>query len=348
MELPDFDFNEFKKEITKNNYTVLQERATANDVRDYYQFYVKKKNLEKYMLNNATVTNVRKIVPTFLCIKTNSNIFGNYDFSENEYWEVSGVVDSGEKYEFRFICKHLILAVGATGLNNELHVKGENYPFVLRTTHDLEEQLRINRRKFYKRPLLVVGGGLSAADCILLANKYRIKIVHVIRRSVYDKNIIYQKLSKVLYPDYHSVYNKMLQYKQQIEQNHLYEDEYYTLYDEYQVKYFKPNHSCIIQSNKCDNEKEIHFSYACVLIGYKINLNFLPDEMNKCLTFNGAKEIDTKDNPIYINQYTYETMSYKNLFAMGPLVGDAFVRFGIGGSLAITNHLCKLKSIMKS
>ena len=70
--------------------------------------------------------------------------------------------------EFRYVCKHLVLACGANDLHNDLHVKGENSRFILRSIRDLEEKIKDDLVRLQKDPLLVVGSGLSAADAILL------------------------------------------------------------------------------------------------------------------------------------------------------------------------------------
>lgn len=52
------------------------------------------------------------------------------------------------------------------------------------------------------------------------------------------------------------------------------------------------------------------------------------------------KPIDCKTNPIAVNKYTNEVQrTARGLYAMGPLVGDNFVRFISGGALAITSAL---------
>ena len=54
------------------------------------------------------------------------------------------------------------------------------------------------------------------------------------------------------------------------------------------------------------------------------------------------KPIDCKSNPIAVNKYTYRIMhAPKGLYALGPLVGDNFVRYIPGGALAITSALHK-------
>lgn len=57
-----------------------------------------------------------------------------------------------------------------------------------------------------------------------------------------------------------------------------------------------------------------------------------------------TKPIDCKSNPIDVDKYTNVVLRspYKGLYAMGPLVGDNFVRFIPGGALSITSALHKL------
>lgn len=56
-----------------------------------------------------------------------------------------------------------------------------------------------------------------------------------------------------------------------------------------------------------------------------------------------TKSIDCKTNPIAVDKFTNECVHVPNkgLYAMGPLVGDNFIRFIGGGALAITTALNK-------
>lgn len=56
-----------------------------------------------------------------------------------------------------------------------------------------------------------------------------------------------------------------------------------------------------------------------------------------------TKPIDCKSNPIAVDKYSNEVINAPKtgLFAMGPLVGDNFIRFIPGGALAITSALWK-------
>ena len=53
------------------------------------------------------------------------------------------------------------------------------------------------------------------------------------------------------------------------------------------------------------------------------------------------KPVDSKENPIDINPFTYESVNEPALFAVGPLIGDNFVRFGMGGALGIASHFMR-------
>lgn len=57
-----------------------------------------------------------------------------------------------------------------------------------------------------------------------------------------------------------------------------------------------------------------------------------------------TKPIDCKNNPIDVDKYTNAVLRspHKGLYAMGPLVGDNFVRFIPGGALSITSAMHKL------
>lgn len=53
------------------------------------------------------------------------------------------------------------------------------------------------------------------------------------------------------------------------------------------------------------------------------------------------KPIDSKSNPIEIDDFTYEVINapIKGLYALGPLVGNNFVRFVLGGAVGIVAHI---------
>lgn len=575
-----FDLENYikKQNLDSSNDELSQSRVSMHDVRNYYRDYVKQKNLDKYLLNNATVTGVRRIccnkfMPSNGVSTCSTTVLNDAAASQNCFlWEVTGLIDKrdrrkasslthkGDLKEFRYYCKHLVLANGATDLHNELKVKGETSRFILRSLRELEEKIRDDLPRLQKDPLLIVGSGLSAADAILLAQKYGIRVVHAIRRSVHDTNLIFTKLPKKIYPEYQKVYELMLSHRynsfpsqlsststtslnsmfgasininasnsnlnqqnnnendaentllspaklrRPLSQNDLNTvattttpttiasatpsssshslsaqknnhqsnsflnnlNRNYVLYDEHQIKAFTSKRTCILkrlssaenrepphkqaslnetakllnnlnfaaataknnqalaeqQSNgtspvsnshmcrhlhmqkqyhqhhqrqlnefdeECDeqnggqlqpngqleqenqmaasedaddcgepmckksaneqtrkkptDETEMKISYACVLIGFSADLDFLPPYIVNEMARNPNKHLNTKDNPIDVEANTNESRKFKRLYAMGPLIGDNFVRFGTGGALAITSAIVNYKKL---
>jgi hypothetical protein len=51
------------------------------------------------------------------------------------------------------------------------------------------------------------------------------------------------------------------------------------------------------------------------------------------------KPVDCKNNPIAVNKFSNELLDHKGVYAMGPIVGDNFVRFISGGALSISSHI---------
>ncbi len=99
MELPEMSFDDITTECNRSKKT--NHRVTANEVRNYYHEYVKKKHLDKHILNNATVLGVRKLKPSSAASSDNNDIC--------DLWEVFGTISCSncnkakpEKYEFRF------------------------------------------------------------------------------------------------------------------------------------------------------------------------------------------------------------------------------------------------------
>lgn len=84
-------------------------------------------------------------------------------------------------------------------------------------------------------------------------------------------------------------------------------------------------------------ELKINVSFVAVLIGSRPNLSFLPSN----LSLGKIKDmpIDCKTNPIDIDRLTHRVRGIENLFAVGPLAGDNFVRFIPGGGLAVVAEI---------
>lgn len=91
----------------------------------------------------------------------------------------------------------------------------------------------------------------------------------------------------------------------------------------------------------------VNVSYVLALVGARPNLDFLdieaPDELQVSSQDIGIIKDSpvSKNNPVDINIYTFESVLQRGLYAMGPLVGDNFVRFLQGGALGITSHILR-------
>lgn len=70
-----------------------------------------------------------------------------------------------------------------------------------------------------------------------------------------------------------------------------------------------------------------------------------PEPMASTIGEDNTKPIDCKTNPIAVDKFTNEVFRVQvhGLYAMGPLVGDNFIRFIPGGALAITSALHKTR-----
>jgi hypothetical protein len=80
-----YNFKTYLKQISTE-----ESRASMHDIRNYYRDYVKQKNLDKYLLNNAMVTSVRRICCSKLVCS--SQIGPN-----EQLWEVVGLIDKRDR-----------------------------------------------------------------------------------------------------------------------------------------------------------------------------------------------------------------------------------------------------------
>ncbi|XP_068998911.1 oxidative stress-induced growth inhibitor 2 isoform X1 [Embiotoca jacksoni] len=290
-------------------------------------------------------------------------------------WEIRGYqqVQNDTHVPFSLFAENVVLATGASDSPVRLSVEGEDLPFVFHSISDLG--LAVSRRKLDMNsdPVLIVGAGLSAADAVLCACNSNIRVLHVFRKSVDDPDLIFKQLPKTLYPEYHKVYNMMCSQtytnvapssatnrpqavsiassvcakmcpKPQLAAGNvagnasvsLFPD--YTSFPEHCVVSFQSDQKCLLQGN--NSLKAFKISMVLVLIGTNPNLFFLKGQ-GQYLGQDPTRPISCKQNPIDIHPYTFECTKEPGLFAMGPLVGDNFVRFLKGGALGIASSLLK-------
>lgn len=329
------------------------ERATITDVCNYYMSFVEAKNLRNNFHDNHTVTSVRKVYKGrgAACIDKESGVCepccGNMN-THPYHWEVRGfrtmpacqgdTAHSGKvvREEFCISALYVVLAAGTFDIPNSLGVPGEKLPFVSHSLHEFESVIKNKNPSDIREPVLVVGAGLSAADAILMAIQSQVPVVHAFRRGPNDSNLILRKLPKNMYPEYHKVHSLM---------KGLDQSPWYKALPRQDVMEIKEGESVLLRAHVKGSEDitVLQVSHVAILIGSRPDLSFLPQEGRGLGTIK-KYPIESKHNPIHVDPYSYQCVQELGLFAMGPLVGDNFVRFGQGGALGITNYLsCRNK-----
>ncbi|XP_055020078.1 oxidative stress-induced growth inhibitor 2 isoform X2 [Boleophthalmus pectinirostris] len=375
MELPGVNYRDLTNGKRRD---VTSDRATPEEISSYYCNYVKLKGLQKNFIDNTYVTSVQKLCREHSeegLEKEHSgpaDSGGSQSMSGGALWEVRGYqqLQSHTHVPFSVFAENVVLATGASDSPVRLGVEGEDLPFVFHSISDLGQAVSRKKLDMTSDPVLIVGAGLSAADAVLCACNNNVKVLHVFRKSTSDPDLIFKQLPKTLYPEYHKVYHMMCSQSHssaasstapsrpqpesiassvcakmcpkpklpsdKLSELSLFPD--YTSFPEHCVVSFQPDMKCLLQGN--NSLKAFKVSMVLVLIGTNPNLFFLKGQ-GQYLGLNPTKPVSCKQNPIDINPYTFECSNEPLLFAMGPLVGDNFVRFLKGGALGIAACLLK-------
>lgn len=312
------------------------------EIARYYKHYVNVMGLQKNFRENTYITSVSRLYRD-----QGDNGSQDRDISTKRLqnqkskfikrnWEIRGYqrIAGGSHVPFCLFAENVALATGTLDSPAHLEVEGEELPFVF---HSLPEfGAAVNRGELCGRvdPVLIVGSGLTAADAVLCAYNNNIPVIHVFRRRVTDPSLIFKQLPQKLYPEYHKVYDMMCTQTHSADSDAVSE---YTSFPEHRVLSFKSDMKCVLQSDS-GLKRIFKLSAAVVLIGSHPNLSFLK-EQGCYLGRHSSRPITCKGNPVEVDAYTYECVKEANLFALGPLVGDNFVRFLKGGALAVTRCL---------
>lgn len=330
MQLPNLSINETKygQKVTSDTESECQRISLAN-VAKYFKYYVASQQLTKYFVNNAIVTSVQ--------------------FNEkNQLWHVSGWQKN--RGSFNYWAENIVLATGNNDLPNRLKVRGEGYPFVLHSIVEMEKILTDAKNCNLRDPVLIIGSGLSAADAIITCKQHKIPVKHVFRRHPDDPALIFNQLPENMYPEYHSVHENM---KRPFNNSHASSNGSHSLTPEYtsfpmhSVAEIRKNKEVILTNllkpDDCSTlpcRTTVKVSYVLTLIGRRPELSFIkPKELRSQLPMFPETAINSRSNPLRIHPYTHECISQRNLYAMGPLVGDNFVRFVQGAALAIARDI---------
>ncbi|XP_030072200.1 oxidative stress-induced growth inhibitor 2 isoform X2 [Microcaecilia unicolor] len=344
MELPGLKFKDWIAGKRRNKKC---DRAMPEEIASYYKQYVKVMGLQRNFIENTYITSVSRLYRDQEEDENHENEFASAQElqieNESEWaaltkrnWEVCGYqkTTDGSHIPFCIFAENVALATGTFDSPARLEAEGEDLPFVHHSVRDLEGAISKGKLSGKVDPVLIVGAGLTAADAVLCAYNNNIPVIHVFRKKANDPSLIFKQLPKTLYPEYHKIYHMMCT------QSHTVIctlHPVYTSFPEHRVLSFKSDMKCVLQSAS-GLKNVFKISMALVLIGSHPNLFFLK-EQGQSIGHNPSRPITCKGNPVEINAYTYEATKEPNLFALGPLVGDNFIRFLKGGALAITRCL---------
>ncbi|KAG5274372.1 hypothetical protein AALO_G00135390 [Alosa alosa] len=351
MELPGLKLKDWMREKRRN---VRNDRATPAEIASYYQHYVTQMGLERNFAS-GTVTSVQRV---------------DVEQTGSTVWKIQGVQKRAfveeeseegiEEEHFSVFAENVVLATGTHDIPARLGVEGESLPFVSHSFWELEAAISDGRLDNTSDPVLVVGAGLTAADAVLATHHLSIPVYHAFRRSVSDPGLIFNQLPKMLYPEYHKVHQMMTQ------QQHRPGDVLsstgssetplmssvdtspdsqccsypgYTSFPKHRILAIRPDRKCVLEGEG-GRQTVMQVSMVLVLIGAHPNLSFLAEE-GRHLGLDTQEPISCRRNPLDVDPFTHESAQEQGLYAMGPLVGENFVRFLKGGALAIASNMAR-------
>lgn len=352
MELPGLKLKDWMRDKRRN---VRNDRATPAEIASYYQHYVSQMSLEQ---NFACGTLVTSVTRQPIIQEGSPPCWRVTGLQRREGEELGDGSTLSEEVPFSVLARNVVLATGTHDIPARLGAQGESLPFVCHSFWDLEAAIARGELDQSSDPVLVVGAGLTAADAVLATHHLNTPVYHAFRRSVNDPELIFNQLPKLLYPEYHKVHQMMTQQHQRnnSQQDHtqnlhrsnpssssssLPRYPGYLSFPRHRVVEFRPDRKCVLESD-AGERTVVQVSKALVLIGAHPNLSFL-DNNGRSLGMNPEEPISCRRNPIEVDPFTNRVIAANGpgMYAMGPLVGENFVRFLKGGALAIASDLTK-------
>lgn len=209
--------------------------------------------------------------------------------------------------------------------------------------------------------------------------RHPLRIIHLFRKSIRDRSLIFNQLATndSNYPEYYQVFQQMKHSVQNnvhclaclpkgshhipsssSSKQSLLRFEHYQAYQECilsSIQTMANGHRTatleFLDKNKTDStlccrchrpvrhQLTVRISFALILIGSNPQFDFVDDNIRQKMARDPSAPIDHRINPIDIDPYTHECKGFPDLYALGPLVGDNFVRYVQGGALAAANHI---------
>ena len=359
LELPGYSFSHWFATQRGEIEEASTERPLLKDIAGYYQDYVRHTGIADQFLNFATVVDIcvrdNDATPSSLsefpgffhggcpgCDEwADSYRMSDGDFADLLFYDATTNRDddpNAPSSEFRFeikinhddddvskkiFAKNLVLATGMSGSPTKLGIEGEDFPFVY---HKFQTKILSDCHT-----VMIVGSGLCAADSILVALNRGCRVVHVFRKECSDPSLIFNQIPLQSYPEYAQIFDLM---RGKAKNSH-----YKCFECSHLVRISEEKRRCLVREEKMERDDvNVEVSAVFVLIGTSASLGFLPEAFRR-IGVDATKPIDSRKNPIDVNPLTYQVRNLENLFAIGPLVGDNFVRFGIGGALGVATAL---------
>lgn len=347
MELPNYPMETFRRQRQASRCRAAMKneassslsaeinplRATYEEVRAYYIYYVKRHGLANHFRNGYEVTSI-----TRCCVDAPF-----YDDQAEEIrtpeplWAIRGYEEQTKK-PFVIYSKYVVLATGlCQKVTRPLVIPDEQASQAITFTSLNEmENLIIKEKRLtnMSKPLLVVGCGLTAIDVLLLCQQYSIPVVHVFRRAVDDHELALNQLPANLYPEYERIRELIRQSSSSTSSSS--SSWSYRCHPQSEIISISEDGKVQIRHLRHQQTIDYDISLVARLTGSDVSVPFLLSS-----TASSTSLTTKKNTGLNINPYTYECSDWENLYAIGPLAGDKLVRFLQGGALACAASLVK-------
>eukprot|EP01059_Diplonema_ambulator_P017494 TRINITY_DN294_c0_g2_i1.p1 TRINITY_DN294_c0_g2~~TRINITY_DN294_c0_g2_i1.p1 ORF type:complete len:459 (+),score=57.37 TRINITY_DN294_c0_g2_i1:630-2006(+) len=289
MELPGASIAEWARGVPDSGYIAMRPPRSA--ISKYYQAYPQMVGIQDNVKAGVSVVKAEEIA--------------------TGGWRLE--LSDGDVVE----AANLVLANGMYDVPKRLGVVGEDLDFV---THRVVGSGDVGT-------LLVVGAGLSAADCICEYLNRGGKVLHVFKGSALESPLAKFQDSSVAYQEY----TRLLEWMQGTGTAS------YTPYANYTVSSFNPDRTATLSPTVTTPQ----FTQAAVLIGSLPSFAFFPQHIQDRLA--GLTTFVDRKFTLQVDPWDLSVPGIPNLYAAGPIRGDNFVRFITGDSVVITKSILERK-----